>query len=170
MHVSQASSFASNRNSLGLPSAGMVGSRNTQSQVQQPTLPDDKPRISQGTQQEELKNLLPGGLLLASAPRDLPPRTVNSQEPKSDGQARIRGISDQICSSKCTGLAVPTPTQGQSLSAGNCCKLNPPPSDPNFSYQVKVTGCPVGNSEEQRDGLPRPHHSQSSRHTNRPSC
>lgn len=71
--VSRGSSFASNRNSLGLPSAGTVGSRNTQSQVQQPTLPDDKPRISQGTQQEELKNLLPRGLLLlASAPRDLP--------------------------------------------------------------------------------------------------
>lgn len=72
-----------------------MGSQNTQSQVPQPTQPEGKPGRYQGTQKQELRNLLLRGLLVpASASQNLPLQTVNSQELESDGLEQIGGISD----------------------------------------------------------------------------
>lgn len=53
---------------------------------------------------------------------------------------------------------------------GNWCVSLSLCPDPNFSFQMMVTGCPEGNSEATERQAPETRYIQSSCHANRPSC
>ena len=59
--------------------------------------------------------------------------------------------------------SVPERTRNWCVSLSLC-------PDPNFSFQVMVTGCPGGNSEAPERQAPETRYIQSSCHANRPSC